>query len=407
LSIKKLEYICNLVYETFQIPVLLLNKNKEIIYETIPGWRTNPFYNSLSELFQQLEFQNESHDIPVIMTSNYLENFICIPTSNEELQSCMIIAGPSLYGKIPDKQIISLATDIAPFSKIEPVLEYYNTLTILKNIQVLNVSRLLYFLVYQKEVEPSFIIEQNINIQREGSKLEDPHFEIIERRQNNQFHHDYLGEKKLFEFIKAGRKNRINGFKIVTNEGVYGTLSKKSYLRNIKNLAISGITIATRAAIEGGLYSEVAYTLSDYYIQQIEDKGSVEEIKNLLMKAFNDFADRVGKEKREHYSKPVSYCLNYILVHIYEPITLNQLANMVNLHPNYLSTLFKKEIGVSFSEYLQKTKIDEAKQLLTLTDQPISEICSSLQFVDQSYFTKIFKKQTGLTPHQYRNNSSS
>ncbi|OLS33789.1 AraC family transcriptional regulator [Bacillus sp. MRMR6] len=74
------------------------------------------------------------------------------------------------------------------------------------------------------------------------------------------------------------------------------------------------------------------------------------------MKAFNDFADRVRKEKREHYSKPVSYCLNYILVYIYEPITLNQLANMVNLHPNYLSTLFKKEIGVSFSEYVQKAK---------------------------------------------------
>ncbi|WP_084245050.1 AraC family transcriptional regulator [Planomicrobium okeanokoites] len=401
--VKKLEYICSLIYETCEIPVFLLDRDTEIIYEAFPNRTTNPIYDSLSGLFQKLDLLEKSQELPVILTTNYQENFILLSVFSDNIQNFTIIAGPFLYGKLSKEQIISLAADITPFSKKEVILDYYHTVAVLKNLQALNVSRLLHFLVYQKEIDPSSIIEHNKNLNSDNSNPENPNLEILERRQNNQLHHDFLAEKRLFQFIKEGRKDSLNGFQIVTNEGIYGTLSRKSYLRNYKNLAISGITIATRASMEGGLYSEVAYTLSDYYIQQIEEKKSVEEIKNLLMKAFNDFADRVSNVNREHYSKSISYCLNFILVHIYEPITLDQIAKLVDLHPNYLSTLFKKEIGITFSEYLQKVKIDEAKQLLSLTNQTISEVCFSLHFVDQSYFTKVFKKQTGITPHQYRN----
>jgi AraC-like DNA-binding protein len=67
-----------------------------------------------------------------------------------------------------------------------------------------------------------------------------------------------------------------------------------------------------------------------------------------------------------------------------------------------LSFLFKKEVGITVSEYIQQTKIDEVKKLLAYSKTPISEICSLLNFNDQSYFTKVFKKVVGITPKQYR-----
>lgn len=71
---------------------------------------------------------------------------------------------------------------------------------------------------------------------------------------------------------------------------------------------------------------------------------------------------------------------------------------------NYLSQLFKKEVGIPISDYIQQERIEEAKKLIALSDTPLSDVCSSLTFNDQSYFTKVFKKFTGVTPKQYRNN---
>ncbi|WP_256146664.1 helix-turn-helix domain-containing protein [Bacillus thuringiensis] len=69
----------------------------------------------------------------------------------------------------------------------------------------------------------------------------------------------------------------------------------------------------------------------------------------------------------------------------------------------YLSTLFKNEVGMTLSEYIHREKVAEAKKLLTLTNYSLLEISTFLNFNNQSYFTKIFKKYTEVTPKQYRN----
>ncbi|MEB8823047.1 helix-turn-helix transcriptional regulator [Bacillus cereus] len=76
---------------------------------------------------------------------------------------------------------------------------------------------------------------------------------------------------------------------------------------------------------------------------------------------------------------------------------------MTNKNPMYLSTLFKKEVGMTLSEYIQREKVEEAKKLLTLTNYSLLEVSTFLNFNNQSYFTKIFKKYTEFTPKQYRN----
>lgn len=121
-----------------------------------------------------------------------------------------------------------------------------------------------------------------------------------------------------------------------------------------------------------------------------------------MEQALSDFADRVRKQKQQSYSKPINKCMNYIYTHLYEELTLTHLADIADMHPNYLSSLFKKEVGIPIAEYIHRTKIDEAKTLLTFTDYSLLKISTILNFHDQSYFTKVFKKYTGVTPKKYK-----
>lgn len=73
------------------------------------------------------------------------------------------------------------------------------------------------------------------------------------------------------------------------------------------------------------------------------------------------------------------------------------------MNPSYLSTLFKKEVGMSISEYVQSAKVNEAKNLLSYTSHSMSDISSLLNFYDQSHFIRVFKKYTGVTPKQFKN----
>lgn len=158
-------------------------------------------------------------------------------------------------------------------------------------------------------------------------------------------------------------------------------------MRNQKNLSIAGITLATRAAIEGGVLPEIAYNLSDLYIQKLEELESNSDITLLTSYAIMELTERVKKGQKHKYSRPINLCHNYIFNHLYESITLASLG---------------KEVGISVVEYIHQLKIEEAKSLLTFTNYSSVEISGLLNFHDQSYFSKVFRKHTGVTPKQYK-----
>lgn len=94
--------------------------------------------------------------------------------------------------------------------------------------------------------------------------------------------------------------------------------------------------------------------------------------------------------------------IRYISKNFPRPLALEEVAGHVHLNPSYFSTLFKQSTGSSFKEYLNMVRIEESKRLLSNTDYSIIDIALATGFEDQSYFSKVFKKYTGLTPKQYR-----
>ena len=94
--------------------------------------------------------------------------------------------------------------------------------------------------------------------------------------------------------------------------------------------------------------------------------------------------------------------LSYIHTNYNSPITLSIISMDLNVEVRNIKTLFNKCLNTSFSEYLQQYRLTMACELLTQTNISVTEICKKCG-IDNSYFSKVFKKYTGLTPKQYRN----
>ncbi|MEG1991711.1 MAG: helix-turn-helix transcriptional regulator, partial [Christensenella sp.] len=85
-----------------------------------------------------------------------------------------------------------------------------------------------------------------------------------------------------------------------------------------------------------------------------------------------------------------------------QPLTLNSIAETLNVSPYYLSHLFKKELGFNVIEYLNKVRIHNAKALLIETESTIQDISAAVGITDSNYFCRVFRKITGCTPSAFR-----
>ncbi|MEH7419385.1 helix-turn-helix domain-containing protein [Neobacillus drentensis] len=400
-----LEFICNHMNETFKIPFYLFDSKGELIFEFSAGYRPNPLSTSTICDLGQLVKNEDPSEYPLIKSTELLENYLVINLESGNSFQGSLIGGPSIFTDYSVDMLKRMSHDLGLFTDLDLIVFYYQSLPVIKNNDLTRIGIHVHYMIYHQLLDLDFVIQQNQQKEVQEILTENPDIELSLRRQNAKLHHDHLIEKKLLNAITKGNKEELfKCLRLIDEEFEYGVLSKKSQLRNVKNLAITAITLSTRAAMDGGLYPEIAYSLSDMYIQRLEELQDINEVKKLQAKAMEDFADRVHFSNKEHYSKPISICQNYIFNHVYENITLTSLSEIVELTPNYLSSLFKKEIGIALSEYIQKVKIEEAKNLLMLTSHSLSEICALLNFTDQSYFIKVFKKFTGVTPKHYKDN---
>lgn len=214
----------------------------------------------------------------------------------------------------------------------------------------------------------------------------------------------YNPELEFYSAIKSGDIIKIRQLceePLMDKPGL-GTLSVNA-LQNMKYHFVITTALAARYCIEGGMELSKAYSLSDFYIQKADRCKTVKEISDLHPIMCEDYTKRMKNLRKEKIcSKQIAECIDYIYDHLHTRITIEDLADYVNLNPSYLSRLFKKEIGATVSSYIQTKKIETAKNMLIYSDYSLSQISSTLAFPSQSYFAEIFRKKVGMTPTNYR-----
>ena len=216
-------------------------------------------------------------------------------------------------------------------------------------------------------------------------------------------HKVWAAENALLQMVRNGDldyKKALNTSQMLSN-GV--PVRSGDPLRQAKISSIVFCSIVCRAAIEGGLSPEVAYTLSDAYIQNTENARTMDELMAIPLAMYDDFINRVHKMRTNpKLSVPVQKCVDYIEMHLSERIRAADLAAIVGYSEYYLTQRFHEETGLSVNNYVKFTKIERAKLLLKSTDQSIQEIANALGFSTRSHFSQSFREITGKSPAEYR-----
>ncbi|MGF6357559.1 YesN/AraC family two-component response regulator [Paenibacillus sp. 4624] len=393
---------CKLITELFDMSIFFVNSTGEVKFELLGNRMLNPLYNNDKQFFfSALGFDpSVCKEEPTVVRTKFFENYILIRIGNDQNDEGTIILGPSLPFSLIEHKINGLINDTHLFANREQVYHYYQSVPVITNERLINITILVNQMFNHELIEAEDVVQDYLR----GMYIEEKQIQGATNSSTGYdelLHHDPLNEKKLLTFVKEGKLDMLKHFTQLGYENT-GVLSKSSHIRSKKNLGIIGIALATRAAIDGGVYSEIAFSVSDLYIQRLEDLRTDKEIDQCCLEAFFSLTEKVSQVKESQHSKIVTLCKNYIYNHRYSKMTHEKIAEHAGISPNYLSILFKKEVGVPVNKYIQQIKIEEAKHMIHFTSTPLSEIGSLLSFTDQSYFTKIFKKHTGRTPKQYQ-----
>lgn len=175
-------------------------------------------------------------------------------------------------------------------------------------------------------------------------------------------------------------------------------------LKQLEYIASTVITLATRAAISGGLDVMTAYNLSDYLFRRLESSRTEEEISELITQTNIEFTRKVAENKNKKSNNYyVEECKNYITRHKNKKITINDICENIGLSKTHLSKLFLQEEGVTIHQYIIEMRLDMGANLLKFSNESITTIAEYLCFNSQSHFGKVFKDKFGITPQKYRN----
>ncbi|HGE7611776.1 TPA: helix-turn-helix transcriptional regulator [Bacillus cereus] len=398
LNLVEIEYICNMFFQSFEIPVCFLDCNKNILLEFTSKSDSHSLYTSKIEHLHVLFQRNDTYNFPIFRTHEHLGHFILIHIKSDYMVNGTVIIGPLAHVNFSTSKTDSNLNFIPNYKRIR---DHYFSLSVKDQNFFVNIAILFYNIFYKKNSDVSTFSNNSDSLHISHSRILNEDVYISMQKDESIYHNLYI-EQQLLGSIENGDKETVLKYYYEFQQETLSSLSSFHQLRRHKNICISSITLATRYAIKGGLPSGIAYKIYDLHIQRTEDLKDKESVWDLLKNAFCTFADRVKAQKTQQHSQTIAICKNYIFKNIYNPISVKQLAKFANVNSDYLSILFKKEVGISLIEYIQRERIEEAKKLLTFTTYPLSDICASLNFSDQSYFTKIFKKFTNETPGKYR-----
>ena len=170
----------------------------------------------------------------------------------------------------------------------------------------------------------------------------------------------------------------------------------------IKTRVMELIIQLSRAAIRGGANLEQVFDMNNSCMREIEFIKNIDDISSWLSGVMINFTKLVFKYTEIKHIDVIHKVIHYIDNNYAGRITLDDVAREVFLSPTYLSKIFKTEMKCNYNTYLNKIRIEKSKILLLNNNISLIEISSKVGFDDQSYFSKVFKKVTGITPGKFR-----
>ncbi len=346
-----------------------------------------------------VQSHHEKSDAPLIMTVQTMLSWILVFDPNPD--GAIYIKGP----------FFSLVNDPVRYDKILTdgrLAE--NTRTILRNSlrslpaiptqSARELAQMLHYCVTGETISAAEIVTYISQTRRK------PRENAITSNQFEQSSRLWQMEQEILDKVRRGDLSISDAFAGVDGASVsYAFSNKTEDLRKYRSQLNHLLTLVSRAAVEGGLPKKTSFPLCTKYRQIVEACASAEEMQILSNEIINNYARQVHRvQQLSSCSARVKLCCEYINTHPEEKLMLSTLAEKAGYTESYLSRKFAQEMGCSITDYIQQSKIERSKFLLTNSEYTVDEISDLLGFGSRSYFSNVFKKIVGESPTQYRKN---
>ncbi len=187
--------------------------------------------------------------------------------------------------------------------------------------------------------------------------------------------------------------NEILGYILFSSGGNFSEIKSRIY---------ELLAVMSRAAVDAGACADEIFRMNHNFYQQAACTVNIDELCILLSGLMNQYIDNLFAFQDIKNADVINKAVHFMRQNCTRKIALEDVARTVYLSPTYFSKVFKEEMGQSFNGYLNKLRIEKSKRMLLQTDLQLVNIAGLSGFEDQSYFTKVFKRVTGVSPNRYR-----
>lgn len=261
--------------------------------------------------------------------------------------------------------------------------------------------QLLHFSIYHEQLEYESLLNECIDFPEKYKVKEKEIFAYeIRNAEENKIPLPYQVEQRWVSALKEGHKIEMDSLDAMSRAGEMAKSSKKQMEYN----TVVAITIAARAAIEGGVPPMRALRLADVYLQKLEQCTDELRMRSINNNAVDAFLLAVQEAKKEGKDEPfyIRTCKDYISRHRTGHICLEKMAEELKINYSYLSRKFKEMEGMTIQQYVIREKVRAAANMIRFSDLSLTEIALYLDFSSQSHMGSCFKKEYGMTPNEYR-----
>ncbi|WP_159882326.1 response regulator [Paenibacillus puerhi] len=215
--------------------------------------------------------------------------------------------------------------------------------------------------------------------------------------------YNYGKEEELFkESIRKGKSGQLMNQVDEWFAGILqGGLPEPGQWIKIVQRMIAGVAVVIRDFVSEQDYKDIVMGAES----QLSVIDNYEMCKKCFMNLLLHWMDMIQKSRSRKHESVVESCLQYVEAHYMEDLSLDTVAASLFFSPNYLTLMFKQNLGTTFSKYLSEFRMKKALELLQKSDLRVYEIAPRTGFKDDKYFYRVFKNKFGMTPDEYRRNN--
>jgi len=228
--------------------------------------------------------------------------------------------------------------------------------------------------------------------------------ETLQQIKQKAMSFQYQVEDQITDAISAGDMQELQALltTIIQNKDMYPLSRSGGTLDEMKHNLIICNTYSRIAAKNGGLDPLYIHLISERYSSLITEAPNVEYLESYVFSPmFLEYCEAVKLFSTNDYSSAMKEIVAYISDHLTSEMTLTSVATLFGIHPVHLARKFKQETGTTFIGYVNVQRVNLAKYYFHCGEYQMSEVANLSGFNSHSYFTKVFKKITDMTPSEY------